>query len=202
MDKTGALTEGKPKLISIVPTQAGSERDLLRVAGSLEQASEHPLAQAIVAGAMERTTQLEQVGEFQSKTGKGVTGLVGGRQIALGNQALMDELNVPVQELVGQAERLRQEGQTVMFVAVDGQPAGVLGVADPIKASTPEALMLLRRASIQVVMVTGDNRTTARRLPGSSGWITSMLRYYQRKRARASRSCKQRARWWRWPAME
>jgi len=161
VDKTGTLTEGKPKLVSILPAPSGSEQELLRLAGSLERASEHPLAQAIVTGAMERKAQLEPAGEFQSKTGKGVTGLIGGRRVALGNQALMDMLKVSTQPLADQAERLRQEGQTVMFVVVDGQLAGLLGVADPIKASTPEAIQLLRRAGIQVVMVTGDNRTTA-----------------------------------------
>jgi Cu+-exporting ATPase len=161
VDKTGTLTEGKPTLVSVVPAQGGSEQDLLRLAGSLERASEHPLAHAIVNGAKERKAPLEQANNFQSKTGKGVTGQIGGRQVALGNQALMEELKVSVQELAEPAERLRHEGQTVMFVAVDGQPAGLLGVADPIKASTPEAMQLLRRAGIQVVMVTGDNRTTA-----------------------------------------
>jgi len=161
VDKTGTLTEGKPKLVSVTPRQGGNEADLLRLAGSLERASEHPLAQAIVTGAKERKAQLEQASDFQSKTGKGVTGIVGGRRVALGNQALMEELTVSVQELSGQAERFRQEGQTVMFVSVDGKLAGLLGVADPIKASTPEAIQLLHRAGLRVVMVTGDNPTTA-----------------------------------------
>jgi Cu+-exporting ATPase len=161
VDKTGTLTEGKPKLVSVTPAQGGNDQELLRLAGSLERASEHPLAQAIVAGAKERHVPLEQAGDFQSKTGKGVTGRVGGRDIALGNQALMEELKVPVQALSSHAEQLRQEGQTVMFVTVDGKPSGLLGVADPIKSSTPEAIKLLRGAGIQVVMVTGDNCTTA-----------------------------------------
>jgi len=161
VDKTGTLTEGKPELIFVVPVQGRSEQDLLRLAGSLERASEHPLAQAIVTGANERKAHLEQAGEFQSKTGKGVTGSVGGRRVALGNQALMDELKISTHQLADQAERLRQEGQTVMFIAADNKLAGLLGVADPIKASTPEAIQLLHRAGIQVVMVTGDNETTA-----------------------------------------
>jgi Cu+-exporting ATPase len=161
VDKTGTLTEGRPRLVSVVPTQAAGERELLRLAGNVACASEHPLAQAIVAGAKERKVQLEQAGEFRSKTGKGVTGIVGGRLVALGNQALMDELTVSTQQVAGQAERLRQEGQTVVFVAVDGRSAGLVGVADPIKTSTPEAIRLLRQSGVRMVMVTGDNRTTA-----------------------------------------
>ncbi len=161
VDKTGTLTEGKPKLISVNPVAGGDEAGLLRLAASLERASEHPLAQAIVAGAKERQVQLGQVGEFQSKTGKGVTGIVDGRRVALGNQALMEEIHVSVQALSEQGERLRQEGQTVMLVAADGKPAGFLAVADPIKGSTPEAIRLLHREGIRIVMVTGDNLTTA-----------------------------------------
>ncbi|MBI2104659.1 MAG: copper-translocating P-type ATPase [Candidatus Omnitrophica bacterium] len=169
IDKTGTLTEGKPKLVSVVPAEKGSEPELLQLAGSLERASEHPLAQAIVAGAQERGAPLEPVGEFQSKTGKGVVGAIGGRRVALGNQALMEELRVPVQDLLAQAEQLREEGQTVMFLAADGKLGGLLGVADPIKASTPEAIRLLHRAGIRLVMVTGDNRTTAQAVAQALG---------------------------------
>ncbi len=161
VDKTGTLTEGKPRLISVNPAAGWDEPGLLRLAASLEQASEHPLAQAIVAGARERQVQPGRVGEFQSKTGKGVTGVVDGRRVALGNQALMEETGLSVQALSDQAERLRREGQTVLFVAVDGKPAGFLAVADPIKGSTPEAIQLLHREGIRIVMVTGDNLTTA-----------------------------------------
>ncbi len=161
VDKTGTLTEGKPKLISVNPVAGVEEADLLRLAAGLERASEHPLAQAIVAGAKERQVQPGQVREFQSKTGKGVTGVVDGRRIALGNQVLMEEIHVSVQPLLEQAERLRLEGQTVLFVAADGKPAGFLAVADPVKGSTPEAIQLLHREGIRIVMVTGDNPTTA-----------------------------------------
>ncbi|MDO8730602.1 MAG: copper-translocating P-type ATPase, partial [Candidatus Omnitrophota bacterium] len=161
VDKTGTLTEGKPKLLSVSPAAGWDEPGLLRLAASLERASEHPLAQAIVAGARERKVQPGQVGEFQSKTGKGVTGVIDGRRVALGNQALMEETGVSVQALSDQAERLRQEGQTVVFVGADGKPAGFLAIADPVKGSTPEAIQLLHREGIRIVMVTGDNPTTA-----------------------------------------
>ena len=162
VDKTGTLTEGKPALLSVVPHAPTDAPTLLRLAGSLERASEHPLARAIVDGAKERKVQLEQVGEFQSKTGKGVTGRVGESRIVLGNQALMDELKVSVQGLSAEAQRLRQEGQTVLWVAVDDRLAGLLGVADPIKPSTPEAVAQLRHDGVRIAMVTGDHETTAR----------------------------------------
>ena len=162
VDKTGTLTEGKPALLSVVPHAPTDAPTLLRLAGSLERASEHPLARAIVDGAKERKVPLEQVGEFQSKTGKGVTGRVGESRIVLGNQALMDELKVSVQGLSAEAQRLRQEGQTVLWVAVDDRLAGLLGVADPIKPSTPEAVAQLRHDGVRIAMVTGDHETTAR----------------------------------------
>ncbi len=162
VDKTGTLTEGKPKLVSVVLRMPVDEATLLRVAGSLERASEHPLAQAIVEGAQARKITLAQASEFQSKTGKGVIGHVDGRHAALGNQILMQELGVVIDELASRIEALRREGQTVMFVAVDGQLAGLLGVADPIKPSTPAAIAQLQQEGMRIIMVTGDHETTAR----------------------------------------
>ncbi|MDY7227124.1 heavy metal translocating P-type ATPase [Hyalangium rubrum] len=161
VDKTGTLTEGKPRLVSVVPAPGMEEARLLRLAASLERGSEHPLAAAIVAGAQERGVVLAQVSEFRSLTGKGVTGRVDGVWVGLGNAALLSALEVEPEALAERAEALRREGQTVVFVAVDGRPAGLLGVADPLKASTPEALALLRREGLRVVMLTGDSRTTA-----------------------------------------
>ena len=140
---------------------ARSEDDILRIGAALERASEHPLAAAIVAGAEERGAARAEAKDFRSVTGKGVTGTVEGRAAALGNQALLEELRIDATALTGRAEELRKDGQTVMFLAVDGQLAGLLGAADPVKASTPEALRLLRAEGIKVVMVTGDSRSTA-----------------------------------------
>jgi Cu+-exporting ATPase len=161
VDKTGTLTEGKPRLVSVVPAAGFEEARLLRLAASLERGSEHPLAAAIVAGTQERGGVLAQVQDFRSLTGKGVVGRVEGASVGLGNAALLAALEVEAGALAEQAEVLRREGQTVVFVVVDGKPAGLLGVADPIKASTPEALLLLRREGLRVVMLTGDSRTTA-----------------------------------------
>ncbi|HYH96056.1 heavy metal translocating P-type ATPase [Hyalangium sp.] len=161
VDKTGTLTEGKPRLVSVVPAVGFEESQLVRLAASLERASEHPLAAAIVAGAQERGVVLAQVQDFRSLTGKGVTGKVDGAAVALGNAALLSALGVEPGALAGQAEALRREGQTVVFVVVEERPAGLIGVADPLKASTPEALELLRREGLRVVMLTGDSRTTA-----------------------------------------
>ncbi|HKV37528.1 MAG TPA: heavy metal translocating P-type ATPase [Pyrinomonadaceae bacterium] len=161
VDKTGTLTEGKPKLVTVAPAKDFDEAELLRLAASLERASEHPLASAIVSGAMERGVQLTNVEAFESVTGKGVKGDVDNRSIALGNRALLDELNIDAYEIATQAENYRGEGQTVMFVVVDGKPAGILGVADPIKESTPAAIDQLHQQNIKIVMLTGDSRTTA-----------------------------------------
>jgi Cu+-exporting ATPase len=156
VDKTGTLTEGKPRLVTV---EGGD--DVLSLAASLERGSEHPLASAIVHGAADRTLEVTNAESFRSVTGKGVTGRVRGRQVALGNRALMDGLGVALGALAERAETLRAEGQTVMFVAVDGMAAGLLGVADPVKASTPEALRLLRAEGLRIVMLPGDSRTTA-----------------------------------------
>jgi P-type Cu+ transporter len=161
LDKTGTLTEGKPRLVSLQPAAGWSEADLLSLAASLERGSEHPLAAAIVSGAEESGAVPTEVSEFQSLTGKGVKGSVKGRQVALGNRALMDELGIDLGDLPAWADRMRQEGQTVMFVAVDGRPAGLLGVADPVKESAAEAVRHLRDLGLRLVMLTGDNRTTA-----------------------------------------
>jgi Cu+-exporting ATPase len=161
VDKTGTLTEGKPKLVTVVTAEHREERDLLRLAASLERASEHPLAQAIIAGAEERGVSLTGASAFQSLTGKGVTGTVDGRRVAIGNPRVFEELGIDIQKLAGRADDLRREGQTVIFVAIDGRAAGLLGVADPIKASTPEAIRLLRKAGLRIVMLTGDSRATA-----------------------------------------
>lgn len=161
VDKTGTLTEGKPTLVSITPAADWNEGELLRLAASLERASEHPLAAAIVRGAQERGLELSKVDQFESLTGKGVRGKIDGRDVALGNRTLLNELKVESGDLAEKAESLRNDGQTVMFVAVDNRIAGLLGVADPIKESTPEALRLLHAEGLRVVMVTGDNRTTA-----------------------------------------
>lgn len=161
VDKTGTLTEGKPRLTVFVPAEGFDETQLLQSAASLEKASEHPLAAAILAGASEKHIELLTVAEFQSITGKGVTGTLGGKRVAIGNTALMLDLGASVEALQERAESLRKEGQTVMFVASDGRFAGLIGVADPIKASALQAVEQLKQAGIKVVMVTGDNRTTA-----------------------------------------
>jgi Cu+-exporting ATPase len=161
VDKTGTLTEGKPRLVTIGRAAAFEQSDLLRLAASLERASEHPLAAAIVAGAIERGVSLSPVSDFRSITGRGVAGIVDGRDVMVGSEALLDSAGSNASGLVVHAAEMRQEGQTVMFVAVDGQPAGMLGVADPIKKSTPEALRQLRDEGVRVVMLTGDNRVTA-----------------------------------------
>jgi Cu+-exporting ATPase len=161
VDKTGTLTEGKPRLVTIVTTESRDEPSLLRAAGSLERGSEHPLADAIVRGAEERGAALVDARDFASVTGKGVTGTIDGRRVALGNRALMADLGVDVGAYGDRAEALRAEGQTVMFVAIDAALAGLVGVADPIKASTPDAIRALHADGVRIVMLTGDSRTTA-----------------------------------------
>lgn len=164
VDKTGTLTEGKPKLVTVQTANGDkvSESELLRLAASLEKASEHPLAAAIVAAARERGINLSNADSFDSVTGKGVTGSVNGRKVALGNRAMMEQLSIRVESAIAdRADALRGEGQTVMFVAIDDQLAGLLGVADPIKESTLEAIRQLHEEGLRVVMLTGDNRTTA-----------------------------------------
>ena len=161
VDKTGTLTEGKPRLVSVIAAGEMPEQEMLRIAASLERGSEHPLAAAIVAGAQERKLDLTTVNDFQSLTGRGVVGVVDGHKVAMGNRTILEEQGIDPSPLMDQAEQLRTEGQTVMFVAADGRAVGMLGVADPIKASTAEALSLLKDEGIEVYMLTGDSRTTA-----------------------------------------
>ena len=161
VDKTGTLTEGKPKLITVDPVGGRSENEILGLAASLERGSEHPLAAAIVGGARERGVTPASAEGFRSVTGKGVLGRVDGHEVALGNRRLMEDAGVTLGDLDARAEVLRRDGQTVMFVAVDGQPAGLVGVADPIKSTTPEALQLLRTSGMRIVMLSGDSRATA-----------------------------------------
>jgi Cu+-exporting ATPase len=161
VDKTGTLTEGKPKLTTIAPQPGFSEQDLLRLAASLERVSEHPLASAIIAGARERQIRTLDAADFRSLTGKGVIGRVDGRNVAIGNASLLAEIGAGMDPLIVAARALRERGETVVFVAVDGHPAGLLGVADPIKPSTPEAIQALHREGIRLVMLTGDSRVTA-----------------------------------------
>src|SRR5690242_15217157 len=165
VDKTGTLTEGRPKLVSVAPiviSERGFEvQNLLRMAATLERGSEHPLASAIVKGAEERGIALGSAEGFESMTGQGVRGRVDGRQVVLGNRKLLDDLGVDPGALTARAEALRADGQTVMFVAVDNKVAGLLGVADPIKQSTPEAIAQLHKDGMRIVMLTGDSRTSA-----------------------------------------
>ena len=161
IDKTGTLTEGKPKLTAVVPVTGIDERQLLGAVAALERASEHPLAAAVVKGAEARGAPVPQAAEFQSVTGQGVTGVVAGRQVAIGNHALMDRLKIDVASLVSRADAMRAEGQTMMFAAMDGRLAGLLGIADPVKESAPDAIRALHQEGIRIVMLTGDNRVTA-----------------------------------------
>ncbi len=161
VDKTGTLTEGKPKLVAIVGSGTVSDHDLLRLAASVERSSEHPLARAIADAAAERNIALVPVTEFDAPSGKGVTGIAEGRPVALGNAGFLAELGIATASLEAEAERLRQDGATVVLVAIDRRLAGVIAIADPVKATTPEALAALRQLGVRVVMLTGDNRTTA-----------------------------------------
>jgi len=160
-DKTGTLTLGKPKLTEVV-TAPGAEPDrILALGASLERASEHPLAAAIVAGAAARGLALSPVGEFESLTGRGVTGRIDEHRVAIGNRKLLQELDIALADLAPRAEALRADGRTVMFVAIDGKAAGLIGVADPIKDTTAQAIRELHAEGLQIVMLTGDNPTTA-----------------------------------------
>ncbi|MEP6967569.1 MAG: copper-translocating P-type ATPase, partial [Pseudomonadota bacterium] len=162
IDKTGTLTEGRPKVTAIIPAAGMTEAEVLTLAAGLERSSEHPLAAAILAAAREARAQVEDAADFVSLTGKGVTGVVAGRAAAIGNAALMEELGVPLADLAAKAEALRGEGATALFLAIDGRPAAVIAIADPVKASSRPALDALRAAGLRIVMLTGDNRATAR----------------------------------------
>ena len=169
VDKTGTLTEGKPRVVAVVPARGFDEATVLSLGASLERSSEHPLAAAIVASAKVRGTEIKDVTDFGSVTGKGVTGTIGGRKVAVGNAKLLKDIGVTRAGLETRADELRREGATAMFVAVDGRPAGIIAVADPIKATTPAALASLRSDGVRIVMLTGDNRTTAQTVAGKLG---------------------------------
>ena len=161
VDKTGTLTVGKPQVLSVVALPGQNDLELLRLAASLERGSEHPLAAAIVAAAQEKGLELQDAKDFRSVTGKGVTGTVAGRQVVLGNQRLFEALGLDLRPLLDQAETLRRDGQTVMFIVIDRKLVGLLGTADPIKDSSREAVRRLHAEGIRIIMLTGDNRTTA-----------------------------------------
>jgi len=174
VDKTGTLTEGKPQVVAVqaAPGQSGTE--LLRLAASLERGSEHPLAAAIVAAAQRRSLPLAEAGDFNAPTGKGVMGSVDGRRVAIGSRRLLEEAGMDMGSGLGgtlsaEADRRRREGATVVLIAVDGRPAGAIVIADPVKATTPGALATLKEAGIRVVMLTGDNATTARAVAARLG---------------------------------
>lgn len=161
VDKTGTLTEGHPELVMVTPAAGFEEEDIVHFAASVERSSEHPLAAAIVRGAKTRGVELASVEDFQSVTGKGVTGRVDGRKIALGNIKLLEQFTIDAGDLPEQADTHRAEGQTVMFLGVDGKVAGLIGVADPVKETTPEAIRFLHEEGMQIVMLTGDSQKTA-----------------------------------------
>jgi len=169
VDKTGTLTEGRPRLVTVESADGFEDRDVLYLAGSLERSSEHPLAQAIVKGAEERGVDLGHAESFDSVTGKGVVGSVDGRAVALGTHQLMQEAGGEPEAGVGHVEDLRRGGQTIMFLAVDGKIAGLLGVADPVKTTTPEAVERLQADGVRLIMLTGDNESTARAVAGKLG---------------------------------
>lgn len=169
VDKTGTLTKGQPELVGIVPKGSKDEDEVLRLAASLERGSEHPLAEAIVSGAEARGIQLVKATDFEAITGEGVHGTVDGHTIALGNAKLMRALGIDHQELVSTADARRDTGETVMFVAIDDQLAGLVAVADPVKETTAEALKLLHESGLRIVMATGDNQRTAQAVAGRLG---------------------------------
>jgi P-type Cu+ transporter len=161
VDKTGTLTEGKPKVVAVVPVEGTNETELLRLAASVEKASEHPLARAIMDAAAERKIALAEVAEFDAPTGKGAIGTVDNRKIVVGNARFLGEIGISVASLEAQAERLRQDGATAVYLARDGKACGIIAIADPVKATTPDAIKALTAEGVRVVMLTGDNKTTA-----------------------------------------
>jgi Cu+-exporting ATPase len=162
IDKTGTLTLGKPRLIAVLPEDGHSQTEVLQLAASLERGSEHPLADAIIAGAEERGVELAQAEDFEALTGMGVTGVIGGRLVALGNARLAEDMGIDVGGLAATADGRRDQGETVMFVIVERKIVGLLAVADPIKETTAEALLALHQAGLHIVMATGDNERTAK----------------------------------------
>lgn len=169
VDKTGTLTEGRPKLVTVLPSEELQEDELLSLVSSLEKGSEHPLAEAIVRGAEDKNVSFQEVTDFESVTGKGVTGIVAGKKVALGNKALMEQQNISIENILEKAESFRKEGQTVMFVSIDSKFAGLVGVADPIKATTQEAINELHKEGLEIVMLTGDSATTAQAVANKLG---------------------------------
>jgi Cu+-exporting ATPase len=169
VDKTGTLTEGRPKLVDVVVAPDFDEQSVLALAAGLERGSEHPLAAAIVRGAEERGLAPARATGFESITGKGVKGRIDDKIVVLGNRALMDMFGIEIGDMAARAEALRSDGQTIMFVAVDGKLAGLVGVADPIKESTPGAIAALHRAGVRIVMLTGDSATTAKAVASKLG---------------------------------
>ncbi|MDP7320953.1 MAG: copper-translocating P-type ATPase [Bacteriovoracaceae bacterium] len=169
VDKTGTLTEGRPKLVTVLPNEGIQENDFLSLVSSLEKGSEHPLAEAIVRGAEERSVASQEVSDFESVTGKGVRGIVAGKKVALGNKALMELQNISIENVLEKAESFRKEGQTVMFVSIDSKFAGLVGVADPIKGTTQEAINELHEEGLEIVMLTGDSATTAQAVANKLG---------------------------------
>jgi Cu+-exporting ATPase len=161
VDKTGTLTAGRPQVVAVIPAQGVGETEVLRLAASVERASEHPLARAIVARAMERGIALADVADFDAPTGKGVTGMIAGRKVVLGNAQFLSDAEISVAALEGEAERLRRDGATVIYLGADGRAGGLLAIADPVKATTPDALNALIDDGVRIVMLTGDNVTTA-----------------------------------------
>jgi Cu+-exporting ATPase len=194
LDKTGTLTEGRPTLVSVEALGAETEAGLLRLAASLERASEHPLAHAVVAGAQARAVPLVAPAEFRSETGKGAVGVVDGRRTAVGNPALMTMLGIDAMALAPRADALRREGQGVMLVAIDGKPAGLLAVADPIKDSAREALAALRDEDMHIVMLTGDSRATAEAVARQLGIDEVLAEVLPDEKAAAIEQLQQRGR--------
>ena len=169
VDKTGTLTEGKPKLVAVIPESNHDEGEILRLAASLERGSEHPLAEAIVRGADERSISAVDIDDFEAVTGKGVRGRVDGKSVALGNLALLEELGLDGGKFLEKANERRDQGETVMFVILDGEIAGLVSVADPVKDSTPAALESLHRLGFRIIMATGDNERTAKAIGSRLG---------------------------------
>lgn len=185
VDKTGTLTEGKPKLAEVVPAEGFDENTVLKFAAGIEKGSEHPLASAIVKGAEDRKITVESAADFRSLTGKGVTGKVGGQDVALGNKALLDELKIDAGGFEAKAEEMRADGKTAVFVAVGGKAAGLLAIGDPIKSTTPEAIKGLHEEGVRIVMLTGDSRTTAEAVAKKLGIDETIAEVLPDKKAEA-----------------
>ena len=169
VDKTGTLTVGKPKLVAVLPEAGHDEAEVLRLAASLERGSEHPLAEAIVRGAEERNVAFADAEDFEAITGKGVKGTVGGKAVALGNLALITDMGLQSGDLTAKANARRDEGETVMFIVLDGTIAGLVSVADPVKETTPSALKTLHELGLHIIMATGDNERTAQAVAARLG---------------------------------